>query len=347
VTEFKTFRNKSDSFSIQIHKRSLIILFILTLCVFLAFLFSLSAGSSYIPFQSVVQELFSSSEYAFTLNELRLPRVWLGLLVGAGLGVSGLILQGIIRNPLGSPDIVGVTGGASVGTVLFIVFLLGEVTIKLLPLASILGAAIITVLIYTLSWKNGVTPIRLILVGIGISALANSTVTMFMVSSESALASKVYLWMTGSLYGANWNEVMITAPIIAFLILISFFLSHVVDVKQLGDDIALGVGVNVQFYRTLLLAISVGLAGSAVAFAGGVAFVGLVAPHIARLILYQSFGILVYGSALIGGLIVIIADIIARTAFLPSDIPVGVFTAGIGAPFFIYLLYRNREGMKE
>lgn len=345
--EYFTIRNKSGSFSLEIHKRSFFYILLLAVFVAAVFILSLTAGSSYIPVTSVLMEIFSESDYEFIVNELRLPRVWMAVFVGAGLGVSGLILQGIIRNPLGSPDIVGVTGGASVGTVLFIVYLLGNVSIHWLPVASITGAAIITALIYLLSWRDGINPMRLILVGIGISALTNGIVTMFMVSSESAVSSKVYLWMTGSLYGANWSEVMIIAPVTLIFLISSLFFTSVVDVKQLGDDVALGVGVRVQWYRTLLLALSVGLAGSAVSFAGGIAFVGLIAPHIARLLLHRSFGILVFGSALIGALIVLLADVVARTAFLPSDIPAGVFTAGIGAPFFIYLLYRNREGMKE
>lgn len=345
--DFYTVRSKSEKFSMQIHKRSMLILISLMLATLSVFIISLSSGSSYIPAGEVILEMISVSEHAFILNELRMPRVVMGFLVGAGLGVSGLILQGMIRNPLGSPDIVGVTGGASVGAVLFIVFLLGEWSVNWLPLASITGAAVTTALIYLLSWKNGVTPMRLILIGIGISALTNAIVTMFMVSSESAIASKVYLWLTGSLYGANWQEVTILLPVILTLIFLSLFFTGIVDVKQLGDEVAIGMGVRVQFFRFLLLALSVALAGAAISFAGGIAFVGLIAPHIARLLLHRSFATLVIGSALIGSLIVMVADIIARTAFLPSDIPAGVFTAGIGAPFFIYLLYRNRKAMSE
>ncbi|MCC2250950.1 iron ABC transporter permease [Virgibacillus sp. AGTR] len=344
--DFYTIRSENDKISMQFHKKSLFILICLLLLTVVVFIISLSAGSSYIPVGAVFQELFSESDYPFILHELRMPRVIMGFLVGAGLGVSGLILQGMIRNPLGSPDIVGVTGGASVGAVLFIVFLLGEMSVNWLPLASIIGAAVTSAIIYLLSWSNGVTPMRLILIGIGISALTNAIVTMFMVSSESAIASKVYLWLTGSLYGANWQEVIILLPIILTLIFLSLFFTGIVNVKQLGDDIAIGMGVRVQFFRFLLLALSVALAGAAVSFAGGIAFVGLIAPHIARIILHKSFANLVVGSALIGSLIVMGADIIARTVFLPSDIPAGVFTAGIGAPFFIYLLYRNRKGFR-
>ncbi|WP_430787128.1 FecCD family ABC transporter permease [Virgibacillus flavescens] len=347
MPEHYTLRNKTDSFSMQIHKRSLFLLIFLALLTCGVFIVSLAAGSSYIPVSSVIKEIFSESDHAFVLNELRAPRVLMAVVVGAGLGVSGLILQGMIRNPLGSPDIVGVTGGASVGTVLFIIYFLGDVSVHWQPLASIIGAAVTTAIIYLLSWKNGVTPMRLILIGIAISALTNAVVTTFMVSSESTVSTKIYLWLTGSLYGANWQEVTILIPIMVVLILATLFFAGIVNVKQLGDDIAIGMGVRVQFFRFLLLAMSVALAGTAVSFAGGIAFVGLIAPHIARLLLNRSFVNLVFGSALIGALLVMVADIIARTAFLPSDIPAGVFTAGIGAPFFIYLLYRKREGMKE
>ncbi|UFT98448.1 iron ABC transporter permease [Radiobacillus kanasensis] len=345
MTDYFTIKNKSDSFSQQIHKRSFFLLIVIGLLTCGVFILSLSVGSSYIPVSSVIKELFAESDYAFVLNELRAPRVLMAVVVGAGLGVSGLILQGMIRNPLGSPDIVGVTGGASVGTVVFIVYLLGEVSVQWLPLASIIGAAVTTAIIYLLSWKNGVTPMRLILIGIAVSALTNAVVTMLMVSSEATVASKIYLWLTGSLYGANWQEVKILLPIILVLLCASLLFTGIINVKQLGDEVATGLGVRVQLFRFLLLTLSVGLAGSAVSFAGGIAFVGLIAPHIARLLLNRSFGNLAIGSAFIGALIVMIADIIARTVFLPSDIPVGVFTASIGAPFFIYLLYRNRRDM--
>lgn len=309
------------------------------------FMLSLSVGSSFIEPLAVIKHLigYGSEEHAFILETLRLPRALLAFMVGAALGVSGLILQGIIRNPLASPDIIGITGGASVGAIIFIVYFMGAVSLQWLPLAAILGAGIVSILIYLLSWKRGVTPIRLVLIGIGVSAAMNALITMLLVISETTVTTKAYLWLTGSVYGANWQNVYSMLPWILIFIPLTLLFSRVLDVKELGDEIGVGLGIKVQYYRFLLLFISVALAGSAVAFAGGIGFVGLVAPHIARMLIGRSFAPLVIFSILIGGMIVSVADIIARTVFLPLDIPAGVFTAGIGAPFFIYLLYRNRH----
>ncbi|UTR11069.1 iron ABC transporter permease [Evansella sp. LMS18] len=337
-------RNKTDSFSFQADKKSAAVISVLAAFTLLVFLFSLSAGSAWISLFQVIKQLTgSTAEHDFVINTLRLPRTLLAFLVGAALGVSGLILQGIVRNPLASPDIIGITGGASVGAIIFLVSFAGQISISWLPLAAIAGAGAVSVIIYILSWKNGVTPIRLILIGIGIAAAMNALTTMMIVLSDIATAGRAYLWMTGSIYGANWSDVYGLLPWVIVLIPVTVFLARTVNVKELGDDVARGLGVQVQLFRFLLLFISVALAGSAVAFAGGIGFVGLIAPHIARKLIGASFAALVPAAALTGGLIVTLADVVARTAFLPSDLPAGVFTAGIGAPFFIYLLYKNRN----
>ncbi|MFS0878960.1 iron ABC transporter permease [Bacillus sp. 7586-K] len=345
MNDFYTVRTKTGSISFQIGKRPIIVIFLLSIMSLLLFVLSLAVGSSFIhPFQ-VMKELvgFSSGEYDFILHTLRLPRVLLAFMVGAALGVAGLILQAVIRNPLASPDIIGITSGASVGAILFIVYLMGSVSISFLPFAAIAGATIVSAIIYLLSWKKGVTPIRLVLIGIGVSAAMKAIVMMMIVVSETTIATKSYLWLTGSLYGANWQDVSAMLPWLVIFIPSAFFLGRLVNVKELGDDVATGLGVKVQQQRLILLFISVALAGAAAAFAGGIEFVGLIAPHIGRMLVGRSFASLVPISALLGGMIVIIADMVARTAFLPLDIPAGVFTAGIGAPFFIYLLYRNRN----
>ncbi|WP_227937567.1 FecCD family ABC transporter permease [Alkalihalobacillus deserti] len=345
MSRFFSVRNKSGSISFQLDKKALITLVILTLFSLSIFILSLSIGSSFVTPIAVIKQLigYGSGENDFILHTLRIPRALVAFMVGSALAVSGLILQGIIRNPLASPDIIGITGGASVGAIIFIVYFMGTVSINWLPLAAILGAAIVSIIMYVLSWEKGVTPIRLVLIGIGIAAAMKAIVTMFIVISETAVTTKAYLWMTGSLYGANWQDVYLMLPWILIFIPLTFLFARIVNVKELGDDIATGLGVKVQLHRFFLLFFSVALAGSAVAFAGGISFVGLIAPHIARMLIGRSFGGLIWTSALIGGVIVTIADGVARTAFLPMDIPAGVFTAGIGAPFFIYLLYRNRN----
>jgi len=345
MSNYRTIRTKSDRISFQIAKRTCWIILLLSLLLVIITIIGLSAGSDFIHPFIVVKELlgYGNGEYDFVLHTLRLPRILMALLVGAALGVAGLILQGIIRNPLAAPDIIGVTSGASMGAIIFIVYFMGSVGIQFLPLAAILGAAIISFIIYLLSWRKGVTPIRMVLIGIGISALAKAVVTMLLVLSEVAATTKAYLWLTGSLYGANMTDVYLLLPWVSLLLPLTFVLARTVNVKELGDDIATGLGVKVQVYRLLFLLISVMLAGSAVAFAGGIAFVGLVAPHMSRLLVGRSFAGLIPVTAIIGGIIVIVADIVARTAFLPKDLPTGVFTAAIGAPFFIYLLFKTRN----
>lgn len=337
-------RTKSGSISFQIEKKVIRTISVLLFFTILLFILALSIGSSWVSPISVMKQIVGlSDEYDFIVNTLRLPRVLLSFLVGAALGVSGLILQGIVRNPLASPDIIGITGGASVGAIIFIVYFSGGVSIQWLPLAAIIGAAIVSIIVYTLSWKQGIVPMRLILIGIGVAAAMKALTTMMIVLSEVTVASKAYLWLTGSIYGANWSDVIGMLPWVLVFLPLTLFFARTVNVKELGDDVAQGLGVKVQLNRFILLFISVALAGSAVAFAGGIGFVGLIAPHIARKLIGLSFAALVPISAIIGGLLVLVADVIARTAFLPLDIPAGVFTAGIGAPFFIYLLYKNRN----
>ncbi|WP_088103574.1 FecCD family ABC transporter permease [Halalkalibacter urbisdiaboli] len=339
------FRTKSGKISFQLDLK-IVIFTLLFLCLtVLLFFLAISIGSSWIHPITVLSHLlgFGNGEHDYVINTLRLPRVILSLMVGAALGVSGLILQGIVRNPLASPDILGITGGASVGAIIFLVTLGGVVSISWLPIAAITGAGLVSLLIYVLSWKRGVTPIRLVLIGIGVAAGMSALTTMMIVLSEMTVATKAYIWMTGSIYGANWTDVYGLLPWLLILLPISYFFSRTMNVKELGDEIATGLGIKVQLCRTLLLFLSVALAGSAVAFAGGIGFVGLIAPHIAKKLIGHSFSGLIPLTAIIGGIIVLIADVVARTAFLPLDIPAGVFTAGIGAPFFIYLLFSKRN----
>ncbi|KMK75232.1 FecCD family ABC transporter permease [Alkalihalobacillus pseudalcaliphilus] len=336
-------RAKNEQWSIQFERKTVYVFLILFFMNVLLFLSSLSIGSDWIHPIEVVKHLVGQGnpQYDFVINVWRLPRTLLAIFVGCALAVSGLILQGIIRNPLASPDIIGITSGGSVGAIVFIGYFMGAVSIQWLSLAAIIGAAIVATLIYLLSWSKGVTPIRLVLMGIGISAIMNALVTMLMVMSDTAITTKSYLWLTGSLYGASWSDIQLMFPWLLLCLLLTYILARTMAVKELGDDIATSLGVKVQIYRVIFLAISVVLAGIAVAFAGGIGFIGLMAPHIARTLIGRSFAGLIPVSALVGSFLVMAADLIGRSAFLPSDIPAGVFTASIGAPFFIYLLYRN------
>lgn len=338
------YRNHTGAYSVLIENKTVIVLCFLVPLTLALFLIGLSAGSTWIHPLDVVRYLLGldGGELQFVIGTLRLPRMVLSMLAGMALGVSGLILQGIVRNPLASPDMIGITGGASAAAV-FVITFYSEISLRWIPAAAIAGAGTVAVLIYLLAWNKGVTPIRLVLIGIGIQALMNAIVTLLIVISPTYSTSEAYIWLTGSVYGANWRHVVSLLPWIAVFVPAAFLFARRVNAQELGDDLAIGFGAKVQSDRLWLLFIGVALAGSAVAFAGGIGFVGLIAPHIARKWIGRSFGGLVPVTALIGGAIVFMADTAARTLFLPLDLPVGVFVSGVGAPFFIYLLYRNRH----
>lgn len=212
-----------------------------------------------------------------------------------------------------------------------------------MPLAAFAGAAILAFLVYFLAYKDGVSPIRLVLIGIGLASLMKALTTLMMVFGPIYQASQANIWITGTVYGSNWDNVAILVPWTLVFLVLAFILARNVNIQELGDDIAMGVGSTVQKYRFLLLMVSTALIGGAVAFGGGIGFVGLMAPHMARRMVGSAFGALLPASALIGGILVMAADLIGRTLFSPLEIPAGVFTASIGAPYFIYLLFKTRN----
>ncbi|MEY8743872.1 FecCD family ABC transporter permease [Paenibacillus tundrae] len=340
-----TFRSKKDAISLQMERKSLLVIVVLFVLSLVAAIVGTSIGSDYISPLHVLQTIFKlgAGDYDFVVLTLRLPRVLLSLLVGAALGMSGAILQGIIRNPLASPDVIGITGGAAVAAVGFVSILGGTISIKLLPLFAIIGALVTALVIYVLAWKKGVTPIRLVLIGIGISAIMGAGTTFMLILSPFYTAGQAYIWLTGSIYGASWLDIQTILPVIFIVVPLALWFARSLNAQEFGDDVATGLGVTVQWHRSLLLLCSVLLAGIAVAVAGTIGFVGLIAPHIARKLVGRMFGSLLLVSGLVGALLVLSADLIARTAFLPLDVPAGVFTAGIGAPFFLYLLFKNRN----
>lgn len=345
MKKYVPLRSRSGKFSLLLERKTVLVTFLLVLLTFLIVILSGSIGKTLLNPLEVIKIVLSNGNYdnTFIVESLRMPRVVLALLVGAGLGVSGAILQGIIGNPLASPDIIGITGGASVAAVTFITYFSASVSIGSLPFVAFGGAALVSLLIYFLAWNKGVSPIRLVLIGIGLAFSTDALTTLMVVLGPAYTTSNAYLWLTGSIYAANWDTVNTLWPWLIIFIPAALFFAKAVNVQGLGDHTATGLGASVQKHRFILLLISVALAGSSVAAAGGIGFVGLIAPHISRKLVGNSFGSVALVSAFIGGLVVALADLLARTAFLPLDIPAGVFTAAIGAPFFIYLLYRNRN----
>jgi iron complex transport system permease protein len=350
LRKYRAFRFGKENISFLVDRKSLVIFFVLLFMTALIALISAGLGDMKISPINVVKAWFGYGPdmERLVVNSFRLPRIIIAILVGISFAISGAMLQGIVRNPLASPDIIGITGGAAVAVVSFLALFSDEnnaltVSIKWMPLAGFLGATAIAFLIYILAWKNGVSPIRLVLIGIGLSALTQALTTLFMILGPIYRASQANIWLTGSIYGASWENVSTLLPWTIFLLIILVIVTRHLNVQELGDSVAMGVGSAVGRQRMILLLISTGFAAGGVAFAGGIGFVGLIAPHISRKLVGSSFGALLPVSALIGAILVMVADLIGRVFFGPNEIPAGVFTAVIGAPYFIYLLYKHRN----
>ncbi|PZE19858.1 FecCD family ABC transporter permease [Paenibacillus xerothermodurans] len=345
MSQYITLRGKG--YSVLLSKKTLLISLVLFLLCFAASVISASIGTIRIPLLDVVKVLLGVGDPSVEMivMKLRLPRIVIGMLVGASLAVAGAILQGMIRNPLTSPDVVGITEGASLGAVCFFFFLSETVSIHMLPLFTITGAFLGTAVIYLLAWKHGVSPLRLVLIGIGTSAVFKSLSYMLMISTPNFfIGAKSLTFMTGSIYGTSWDkDVAILLPWVAFLLPLTCIQARNINVQQLGDEVTASVGGSVQVQRFILILLSIALAGAAVSVGGAISFIGLIAPHIARKLVGPAFGGVLPVSALIGSLILVLADLIARTILPPLDLPAGIFTAAVGAPFFIYLLYRQRH----
>ncbi|OQP01223.1 iron ABC transporter permease [Geobacillus sp. 44C] len=337
------------SISFLVDKKAITISLILLAVNVVIFLVSIGSGEMYISPLEIAKTLFGNGS---DMNEVviytfRLPRILVALLAGMLLAAAGAILQGMIRNPLASPDVLGITGGAAAAVVAFLTLFSDEnhsltISIHWLPFAAFLGATITALLVYVLSWKNGMAPLRLVLIGVGISALMQACTTLLMITGPIYRASQANVWITGSVYGASWKHVTLLAPWALILLAISFLSVRKMNIQELGDELAIGAGVSLQKQRFFLLLLSTALTGGAVAFAGGIGFVGLMAPHMARRLVGSSFGALLPASALLGAIFVMAADLAGRMLFAPMEIPAGVFTAAVGAPYFVYLLYKSR-----
>jgi iron complex transport system permease protein len=250
-------------------------------------------------------------------------------------------MQGLTRNPLASPDITGVTAGASLAAVTLLVFI-PSATVVTLPIAALGGGLLVAATIYALAWTGHDSPLRLILVGIGLTAVLGALTSIMITFGEINDVQRALVWLTGSVYGSTWDEIAALAPWLLVFVPLALLLARHVDALHLGEDVARGLGMRVAWQRGVLLLTSVALVAAAVATAGAIGFVGLIAPHIARRLVGVLHTGLLPVAALTGGLIVVLADWVGRTIVAPTEIPCGVVIALIGAPFFLYLLYRRQ-----
>jgi len=274
--------------------------------------------------------------------DLRMPRVLFALLVGAALAVAGAIAQAVMRNPLAEPGILGINAGAALAAMILIVAF-DTAPITLLPWAGFAGASAMVATIYILSWRNGTTSLRIILIGIGLSALAGAATTSLTVFGEIRDVQRAMIWLAGSVYHANWSGVQVLALWLVAPLLLAFMSARELDLIRFGDSAAQSLGQRVNLARALMILLCTLLSGAAVAAAGLISFVGLVAPHMARRLVGPSHAKLIPASALIGAALVMAADLVGRTIIAPAQLPAGLVTALIGAPFFAYLLWGRRH----
>ncbi|GAA5042149.1 iron complex transport system permease protein [Thermocatellispora tengchongensis] len=297
----------------------------------------------------VVSAIVSDGPAHFVVMELRLPRALTGALVGAALGLAGAITQAIARNPLASPDILGVTTGASVAVVAVMVAggawyggVSGALAAVGVPVLALAGGLAGGVLVYALAWRKGLDGYRLVLVGIGVSTVFTNVKFWLLTIGDVNDASRAMTWISGSLHGRGWEQAVPVALALGALVPATLLGTRSLDALRFGDETVTALGVRTNLARGLLIVAAVLLAAVATAAAGPIAFVALAAPQIAlRLAGAVQPPLLV--SAVVGAVLVCAADLIARTLFAPTELPVGVVTAVLGAPYLIYLLIRARR----
>ncbi len=278
------------------------------------------------------------------LWNIRLPRVLLGGLVGAALAVSGALLQAIFRNPLADPGLIGVSSGAALGAVFTIISGIATFGIYTLPLAAFLSGTLVTLLVYRLSRRHGRTDVAmLLLVGLAINALAGATTGLLTYLADDAQLRSIVFWTLGELGGALWETVLAAAPPILLMLALAPRLGFALNLFALGETEARHLGVSTEWVKRAAVLLAALATGAAVAMAGPIGFIGLIVPHIARLAIGPDHRWLLPACALGGATLLVLADLLARTLAAPAEIPVGLFTAFAGGPFFLALILRTRR----
>ena len=339
------------------------LIYILFIILVVISFISLAYGPVELSFQNILEIiLYKLNLYSFNDNisfntiqesvlwNIRLPRLLLGLIVGLALGSSGAILQGLFRNPLVDPGFIGVSSGAAVGAMIAIIFssflydMFNISTFLLLPILAMVGAFLITMLIYRLSKVNSKTNIMaMLLSGIAVNAFSGAIIGILVsISSDSQLRSFTF-WTLGGLDRGTWNIVIILYLVILTTYSIIFLLREKLDIFMLGDAEAYHLGINVENLKKIIILISSLMVGVTVSFCGMIGFIGLVTPHLIRLLIGPNHKFLIPGSALLGSIILVIADLISKSVISPAQLPVGVVTSSIGAPIFMWLIYNQRK----
>ena len=310
----------------------------------IAVIISIGLGSIKIDFTDIVKSIFDASVLNDTqveiIKNIRLPRIVLAIFVGAGLAVSGALLQAVMQNPLADPGIIGVSSGASLSIMLILIVF--PVYANALPFLAFIGGILATILIYILSWRDGISSIRLLLAGIAVNAMLGGASSLISVLNSEKIQS-VILWLNGTLAGRTWNDIVIFLPYIVIGLILSLFCIRGSNLLLLGDEKAANLGLDIHKARILLSLLGAFLASVTTAAVGVIGFIGLVVPHISRLLVGSDYKYLLPFSMINGAVFLLITDTLARTIVAPIELPVGTIMAVIGGPFFLYLLRQRRN----
>ncbi|WP_245819698.1 FecCD family ABC transporter permease [Dethiosulfatibacter aminovorans] len=312
----------------------------MSILLFIAFILSIRYGAVDLDTAEILRSIFTDAE---TTNrsiiwKLRMPRTLIAGLVGMCLSVAGCILQGVMKNPLASPTIIGVNSGAGLAAALTLV-LWPEMEYLLTP-AAFLGAFATTWIIYIISWKDGIKPLRMVLAGVAISSVISAIINTILIFFPDRITNQISFTI-GTLSAKMWSDFRILLPYAAVGIFLAIVFSKKLNILLLGDEIASNLGVNIEKTRLILIGIASLLAASSVSIVGMLGFVGLIIPHMTRLIVGSDNRFLIPASALTGALVIMTCDTVARIIAKPMEIPVGIIMSLIGAPFFLFLLRRR------
>jgi iron complex transport system permease protein len=330
--------------------RAPLLLTIMTIVVVVLALSGVAFGSSWIPIDRVAAVILGAGDKTQSLIvlQLRLPRVVIAILAGGGMAVAGFLLQKITRNSLASPGVLGVIDGGALGVVIFLAALSDEsntlvTSIVFQPLAAMAGATLGIAAVFLLSGRQSVSAVRLLLFGIAVGAVAKALVMVMMLVGPIYRTSQAARWIAGAVNEVNWTEIQITALLLLPLLALALAVARKLPPADLDEVSARSVGLDLPVFRLLVFAVAAALTAVSVAFVGAIGFVGLMAPHLARLIVGRSMVAGIIGSFLLGAFMLVGADLVVRVLFSPTEVPAGTVTAIIGAPYFLFLLMSKQR----
>ncbi|QNU06239.1 FecCD family ABC transporter permease [Peribacillus butanolivorans] len=323
------------------------ILGVLFALIIITIIMGTSLGYSNLSYDRLIPTLFGHGTFKeeFILFSVRLPRIIITLLAGMALALSGAILQGITRNDLADPGIIGINSGAGVAIAVFFLFFPIDTGsfVYMIPLVAFIGALLTACLIYVLSYKRrgGLEPVRLVLIGVGFSMALSGMTIVLISSAERSKVDFISKWLAGNIWGTDWPFIWAILPWLVILIPFTLYKANRLNLLGLSEPVAIGVGVSIEKERIVLLITAVALAAAAVSVTGGIAFIGLMAPHIAKSLVGPRNQLFIPIAILIGGWLLLLADTIGRNIVEPEGIPAGIMVALIGGPYFMYLLLKK------